>query len=81
MEIATILTVKQAPFEALIRSLQLYMEQDECVCDALSDLPLFSGNACPPDCEQCTWCIGRKALRGVGIHADETTRPSDAPTS
>ncbi len=77
MEFSTILTVKQAAFEALIHSLRLYMEQDECVCDALSDLPLFSGNACPPDCEQCTWCIGRKALRGVGIQTDETTRLSD----
>ena len=42
MEFSTILTVKQVAFAALIRSIQLYMEQDECVCDALSDLPLFA---------------------------------------
>ncbi len=73
MEIATIITVKQARFEALIHIIRLYMEQDECVCDALSDLPLFrtdKGQACPPDCEQCMWCMGRKALRGVGQAVD-----------
>ena len=67
MELQTILTVKQPRFEALVHSLRLYLEQDECVCDAVSDLPLFAGsNPCPPDCERCMWCIGRKALRGVG---------------
>ncbi len=72
MEFSTILTVKQAAFEALLCSLRLYMEQDECVCDAVTaKLPLFAGNStCPPDCEQCTWCIACKALRGVGQRAD-----------
>ena len=32
MEFATIVTVKQVCFAALIRSLRLYMEQDYCVC-------------------------------------------------
>ncbi len=72
MECSTILTVKQAAFAALLRSLRLYMEQDECVCDALTaHRPLFAGvQACPPNCEQCTWCLARKALRGIGIRAD-----------
>jgi len=70
VDFATILTVKQAAFEGLIRSLRLHMEQDERVCDGLSDLPLFQGSACPPDCEQCTWCIARNALRGVAQRAD-----------
>ena len=67
MEYQTIVTVKLVRLEALIRSLQLYQEQDECVCNTHSDLPLFAGSdTCPPDCEQCTWCIARKALRGLG---------------
>ena len=71
MEFQTILTVKQACFEALVRSLRLYLAQDACVCDAVSDLPLFAGSTpCPPDCERCMWCIGRKALRGVGQAVD-----------
>ncbi len=67
MECSTILTVKQVAFEALLRSLRLYMEQDECVCDAFTaHLPLFAGvHACPSDCEQCTWCIARTALDKV----------------
>ena len=73
MEFQTILTVKQVYFEALIRILRLYMEQDDCVCDALPDLPLFrtAEQRCPPDCEQCTWCMGRKALRDVGQAVDD----------
>lgn len=68
MEFATIVTVKQVAFEALLRSLRLYMEQDECVCDDEPDLPVFkcAKSACPPDCTRCTWCIARNALRGVG---------------
>ncbi len=64
MEFQTILTVKQERFEALIRTIRLYMEQDACVCGD-NELPLLR-QACPPECEQCTWCIGRKALTGVG---------------
>ena len=71
MEIATIITVKQARFEALIHIIRLYMEQDECVCDLNHGLPLFAGNhTCPLVCEQCMWCMGRKALRGVGQAVD-----------
>ncbi len=72
MEIATIVTVKQVRLAALIRSIRLYMEQDECVCDAVTArLPLFAEvHACPPDCELCTWCIARNALRGIGQQAD-----------
>ncbi len=72
MEVSTILTVKQAAFEALLRSLRLYMEQDECVCHAITArLPLFAEvHACPLDCELCTWCIARKALRGIGQEVD-----------
>ncbi len=70
---AVFVTVEEAQFTALTRTIRLYMEQDECVCDALSDLPLFrtdKGQNCPPDCEQCMWCMSRKALRGVGQAVD-----------
>ena len=72
MELHRILTVKQARFEALIRVIRLYMEQDECVCDGRADLPLLrlADHSCPPECEECTWCIGRTALRGVGQTVD-----------
>ena len=71
MDIATILTVKEPALRALVEVVRLYMEQDECVCDANADLPLFAGSGCPPDCEQCMWCIGRTALRGIGQRVEE----------
>ena len=72
MELQTILTVKQPALEAILHSLRLYMEEDECVCDAVTArLPLFAGSTtCPPDCDRCTWCIGRTALRGIGQRVD-----------
>ena len=74
MAFQTILTVKQERFDALIAMLQLYMEQDECVCDGRADIPPILRNLeaqpCPPDCEDCTWCSGRKALRGVGVSVE-----------
>ena len=67
MEIATIVTVKQVRLAALIRSIRLYMEQDYCVCAAQPALlGLAEEQPCPHECEKCTWCIGRTALRGVG---------------
>lgn len=67
MELQTIVTLKQVRFEALVHCLQLYMEQDECVCGDLAELPLFRGlDSCGAECEACMWCIARKALRGVG---------------
>ena len=72
MEFATIVTVKQVCFAALIRSLQLYMEQDYCVCAPQPGLPgITEQQACPPDCERCMWCIGRKALADVGHTVDD----------
>ena len=64
--------VRRADLTRVVEALRLYMEQDECVCDALPDLPLFQAakETCPPDCDRCMWCIGRKALRGVGQRAD-----------
>ena len=74
MEFSTILTVKQVAFDRLIASLRVYMDSDECVCHVGRDAPpllrAMEAQPCPPDCEDCTWCLGRKALRGVGIHAD-----------
>jgi len=69
MEFQTIVTVKQAKFEALLHSLRLYLESDECVCDRFTDLPLLYA-VCPPDCDRCMWCIGRTALRGIGQRVD-----------
>ena len=78
MELQTILTVKQPALEAILHSLRLYMECDECVCDAVTArLPLFAGSTtCPPDCEECMWCIGRTALRGIGQRVDAEKRGS-----
>ena len=74
MDLQTILTVKQPAFEAILRSLRLYMESDECVCDGRADVPpllrSLDAQPCPPDCEDCTWCLGRKALRGIGQQVD-----------
>ena len=72
MEFQTIITLKQVRYEAVIRSLRLYMVEDACHCDPNMDLPLFaSSTGCPPDCEGCTWCTARKALRGVGQRVEE----------
>ncbi len=54
MELATIITVKQARFEALIHIIRLYMEQDYCVCAQQPALPgLAKEQPCPDDCEGC----------------------------
>ncbi len=67
MEFATIVTVQQVRFAALIHSLRLYMEQDYCVCAPQPGLPgITEEQTCPPDCERCQWCSARKALTGVG---------------
>ena len=58
MEFHTILTVKEQAFEALLRSLRLYMEQDECVCEQ-----------CVVECAGCMYCIAQTAIRNIGEDA------------
>ena len=75
MEFQTILTVKEVAFNRLIEAIRVYMDSDECVCHVGRDTPpllrQMEDEDCPPDCEECTWCLGRKALRGVGLSVEE----------
>ena len=46
--------------EALAFALRLYIEQDECVCDA---------ERCPANCKGCMFCIAHYTLRRIGEEA------------
>ena len=70
------MNLQQLPYEVrvLVLALEVYMEQDECVCDGRADVPpllrSLETQPCPPDCQECTWCMGRTALRGIGQRVD-----------
>ncbi len=50
--------VRRGDLEAVVFALRLYMEQDECVCEA-----------CSVECEGCMYCIAQTALRNIGEDA------------
>jgi len=54
-------------FRALIEAVRMYLDTDNCVCEEEGE--------CPPDCEQCMYCIGWKAMWLVG----EYTMPKFSP--
>ena len=50
--------VSTRAYRALIEAVRMYLDTDTCVCDARGE--------CPPDCEQCMYCIGWNAMWLVG---------------
>ncbi len=70
MEFQTIVTLKEKHFEAIVHALRLYIADDTCACGVHTDLPLFAGTQCPPNCEGCLWCIGRSALCRIGYRIE-----------
>lgn len=53
--------VDRGALEAVVFALHLYMDQDECVCEA---------QPCPDDCGQCMYCIAYGALEQIGEAPD-----------
>ena len=52
--------IERGALQALAFALRLYMEQDECMCDA---------EECPDNCEGCMFCIAHSALTRIGEEA------------
>jgi len=68
MALPNLVVIRLAGFQALVRIIQLYMEQDYCTCDPLPGSS--DEEECHPLCDRCMVCMGRKALRGVDMDVD-----------
>ena len=56
--------VRRSALAAVVFALELYMEQDECVCDQ---------DACPPGCDGCMYCIAQSALERIATEHTPTS--------